>query len=388
MSKVAVIVGGGLGDEGKGKITCYYLNEYNMGKEVLCIRSSGGTNTGATVYRNDKKIQVHMLPVGVFMPGGKHGYIGSAVYLNLRVLEDELKLMDKYMDYDDDNRPIRKLYISKYAHVVTEDDITDDLCKESEQNYGSTKNGVSIAAGKKYRYEGLTLQQLIDSPEHTSSTSDYLQYILQMYNINIVDPYDFFTKIVEPNDWNIVIEGTQGIELDVNHGPQYPYVSCGSFSTYGLLDGVGYTLAPTEVVMCIKAYGSYFGPKRMGDLDFEDDDFRKFAGEYGTTTKRPRNLYWLDIEQIKRNAQLIKPTTLVINHIDSLNYFANNNKHWKIFDYHKQYGFTNDSFINNKLTGDGHKFVKMLKKAAKVQKVLLGYGPLTYDIKKYNAKIL
>ncbi len=379
MGKVAVVVGGSLGDEGKGKVTAYVLERYNVGHEVLCIRSSGGTNTGATVWRRKGaedwvKIQIHMLPVGVFLPGGKHGYIGNGVYLNLDILEEELKLMHQVAD----GHPLNKVFISKYAHVVTKQCLEEDARKEAKQKLGSTKNGVSVAAGKKYRYEGTTLEKFLSKPG-----SGHIKTVFDTFYVEVVDPYEFFTEIVEPEDWNIVIEGTQGVNLDVNHG-NYPYVSSGSFSTYGLLDGVGYALSPDEVYMCLKAYNSYFGPMRMKS-DFDDDEFRQFAGEYGTTTGRPRNLSWLDTADVRRAAQLIQPTHLVVNHFDSLNWFAENGREWRLWvDGEMSMGFSDKAWVNSKLTRQGAMFLDALKDAAKVRKIFIGTGPKSSDIIEYR----
>lgn len=368
MAKVAVIVGGYLGDEGKGKITCHYLEKYNWEHEVLCIRAGGGTNTGATVYRRKgaedwQKIQVHQLPVGVFLPGGKHGYIGNGVYVNLAILEKELQMM---LDVGGEHR-CNRMFISKYAHIVTPEHLELDAKKEGKQKMGSTKNGVSVAASFKYQYKGT---QFKDLPEVL------LDHFKNEYGLEVVDPYEFFTEIVEPNDWNIVVEGTQGIGLDVNHGFQYPYVSAGSFSTYGILDGVGYTLRPDEVVMCTKAWASYFGPVRMGQADFDDGPFRDFAGEYGTTTKRPRNLAWLDTGVLKRAAQHIQPTTLVVNHLDTLGWFSEHGKEWFLrIDGERSMGFSDRAWANEKLTSQGAMFLDALKEAVGVRKVLVGVGP-------------
>ena len=194
MAKIAVVAGGYLGDEGKGKITNYYLAQYNMQSEVLCIRAGGGTNTGATVYRGDKKFKLHMLPIGVMMGGGKHGYIGNGVYINPDIMVEELKLMSDNMDHHEGRR-IRKLYVSKYAHVVTKDCLEEDERKERKQNLGSTKNGVSVTAARKYRYEGKTLEDYLKRPG-----SGKLSTAFKVHHVEVVDPYEFFTNTVIPNE--------------------------------------------------------------------------------------------------------------------------------------------------------------------------------------------
>ncbi len=375
VQKVAVIVGGYLGDEGKGKATCSLLDQYSLGETVLCVRAGGGTNTGATIYRGDKKISIHMLPVGAFMEGEKHAYIGSGVYVNLKILVDELALMRQV----NGGNPPNKVFISRNAQIVFPHYIHQDEAKEESQQLGSTKNGVSIAARYKYGYSGVTMGMMEQNPKDFPTIADIFSEAIA-FGAKLVEPYEFFTDTVNKNNWNVVVEGTQGVGLDVNHGFHYPYVSAGSFSTYGILDGVGYALAPDEVILVLKSYGSYFGPERMRG-HFEDDDFRKFAGEYGTTTKRPRNLCWLDAERLRMVASVVRPTSIMVNCLDTLNWFAENGKTWSIMlDEGHSISFEDKAIVDGKLTRNGHMFINTLEEYCGAKVNYLGVGPKTEDI--------
>jgi adenylosuccinate synthase len=387
--RLAIVVGGYLGDEGKGKATQYYLQQYGAEKthrirhSVLCIRSSGGTNTGATIYSVAKgeKLDIHMLPAGAFQPNC-HSYIGSAVYVNLDILVKELRMRDKKHG---------RVFLSKNAHVVMPSHLREDAEKENGQKLGSTKNGVSVCAGRKYRYNGLTVGDLATmsqrakdrmfTPEHELHwLSKVMVQIQEEFGVEIVDPFHLFRDVVEPNGWNMVLEGTQGVGLDVNHGFEYPYVSSGSFSTYGLLDGVGYALAPDEVCMVLKVYGSYFGPKRERG-DFESEDFRKFAGEFGTTTGRPRNLCWLDAEHIQKVASLVQPTSIMLNCMDRLDWFADNHWNWKlVIDDTHTLQFEDKPIVDGKLTTAGALFVETIEEYAKAPVKFMGVGPRHEDV--------
>lgn len=375
VSKIAVIVGGYLGDEGKGKATCELLDQYSIGEQALCVRAGGGTNTGATIYRGDKKIEVHMVPVGAFMENGAHAYIGSGVYVNLKILVDELALMRDVCG----GSPPNKVFISRNAHIVFPQHIKEDEAKEEAQKLGSTKNGVSIAAQYKYGYNGITMGMVEQNIKDYPTIADHFSEVIA-FGARLVDPYEFFTETVMPGKWNIVVEGTQGVGLDVNHGFHYPYVSAGSFSTFGILDGVGYALAPTEVIMVLKAYGSYFGPKRMRG-HFEDDDFRNFAGEYGTTSGRPRNLCWLDAERLRVVSSVVRPTSIMVNCLDSLNWFAENRKTWSIMlDEGHSISFEDRVIVDGKLTKNGHMFINTLEEYCDAKVNYLGIGPKTKDL--------
>ena len=60
MSKVDVVLGLCFGDEGKGKIVDYLAKDYSV-----VARFNGGDNAGHTLYKDDKKIVLHLIPSGI-----------------------------------------------------------------------------------------------------------------------------------------------------------------------------------------------------------------------------------------------------------------------------------------------------------------------------------
>jgi adenylosuccinate synthase len=405
MSKTTLIVGGYLGDEGKGKATQFFLEknraELYDTERGLCIRSTGGTNTGATVHFDDCSLGIHMLPVGAFLKR-TDAYIGSGCYLNLGILLKELQMRrNQFKDMTDAGR----VYISKNAHVVLNHHLQADKAKEDKQGFGSTKNGVSVAAACKYSYTGVRLGDLVDNkfakgqgvipfqysvdtfPLHKSDLDDVQVQITELLTqAEVVDPYIYFSKYMKGTHRRIVVEGTQGVGLDVNHGFDYPYVSAGSFGTLGLLDGIGYFLNPNKVVMVLKSYGTYFGNQDIPGK-FEDNDFIEFAGEYGTTTKRPRKLCWMDTDLLRRMASLIKPTCIMVNRMDTLNWFAKNNKEWKlIVEGEKELAFTDRAVIDNgRLTNQANMFLETIEETCGAPVKYVGTGPQSSDIIKRDA---
>jgi adenylosuccinate synthase len=288
-----------------------------------------------------------MLPAGAFLPEC-NAYLGNAVYVNVHILHKELKLRQEIVGSKGGG-----VFLSNYAHVVTGDCLKRDEEKEAKQKMGSTKNGVSIAASDKYAYKGVTVKEwLAERPKWRKE--------LESLGVDIVDPIDLFQNIVKPAGWNMVLEGTQGAGLDVNHGFQYPYVSSGSFTSFGLLDGVGYALAPDEICMVLKPYGSYFGPPRERG-DFEDDDFRKFAGEFGTT--------------------MVRPSCIMLNCMDKLDYFSEHGKKWSlIIDDENKIDFEDKPMVDGKLTTAGALFVETIEEYTRAPVKFLGVGPKHDDI--------
>jgi len=388
MSKVSVVVGGFLGDEGKGKITQFLLSRTRNQRtwlrksSSLCIRPGGGANTGATIYVNGKPYGIHMLPVGAFMES-VDSFIASGVYLRLDILCKEVETAVA------ENGNGGDIFISKRAHVICPHYMWWEEEREKQQGFGSTKQGTATAAAQKYKYAGLTLGDFLDERQEErihkliirqhqiNEIRDQIKFLQK--HCQLVEPYEFFTEYVEPNGLDIVIEGTQGVGLDINHGFDYPYVSCGSFSTFGLLDGVGYALAPDEVVLVLKSYGSFFGEQNIAG-QFDDEDFRKFAGEYGTTTKRPRKLAWLDTGLLKRVSSVVRPTAIAINRMDTINWFGENNKPWDIvIDGEQHISFT-DKAYDGRLTAQGAMFIDTISEACDAPVRYLGVGPELTDI--------
>jgi len=175
-SKIIVVLCGQAGDSGKGKVAQHYINK---SKKSCCIRSVGGPNAGHTIYYKDKKISVHRLPSGAYCPQSI-SFIGNACYVNPSILLRELCQRQEIMDSPN------KIYVSKYAHAILPEYIKEDEAKEKKQGFGSTKQGVSIAAGRKFTYKGVQLQHLCGKSKDLDQCLEYIE---------LVDPFDFFENL-------------------------------------------------------------------------------------------------------------------------------------------------------------------------------------------------
>jgi adenylosuccinate synthase len=95
---------------------------------------------------------------------------------------------------------------------------------------------------------------------------------------------------------HILLEGSQGTLLDVDHGT-YPYVTSSNPTAGGAAAGSG--LGPTRitaVVGILKAYTTRVGSGPFPTELFDDDGeyLRKTGGEIGVTTGRLRRCGWFD----------------------------------------------------------------------------------------------
>jgi adenylosuccinate synthase len=119
---------------------------------------------------------------------------------------------------------------------------------------------------------------------------------------------------------NILLEGSQGFLLDIDHGT-YPYVTSSGTGIHGLTDGVG--LAPSDVdsvVGVVKAYTTRVGEGILPTLMEEpyQTQVRDRGQEYGATTGRPRRCGWLDLPGIRYSCVTNGVTSIAITKLDTL----------------------------------------------------------------------
>lgn len=275
-----VIVDLQAGDTGKGKVAhalSKIPNEYNC-----VVRYNGGGNAGHTVYHNGKKVVTHFVPIGVLY--NISSIIGPGCVVDPVKLEKELDELSEV------NPDVRKyLYIDKRVHIITPEHKEED---GKDIRIGTTRTGNGPAYKDKYgrtgrRYDG--------------------EYV--------IDVYDIFHSSLDSR--RILFEGAQGFELDVDWG-DYPYVTS-SHCTVGsaVLNGV-----PPQYIRKVygvaKAYRTYVGAKQ-----FEKDDqvfakIREVGQEYGATTGRPRQVDWLNLDDLIMAANINGVTNLIINKADIL----------------------------------------------------------------------
>jgi adenylosuccinate synthase len=280
-----VIVDLQAGDTGKGKVA--HALAKNPGAYDYVMRYNGGGNAGHTVYHNGKKFVTHLVPVGVFY--GIKSIIGLGCVINIdKLIKEMIELQNNGVNVRD------YLLIDKRAHIITDAHVEEDS-KDSE--IGTTKTGNGPAYRDKYYRKGIRAKdvELLLSPM-------------------IIDTYEEFHG---QEQVSILFEGAQGFELDIDWG-DYPYVTS-SHCTVGsaILNGV-----PPHSIRNIygvaKAYRTYVGQK-----SFEGDSplfelIRMKGEEFGATTGRPRQINWIDVNDLAKAININGVTNLIINKIDVL----------------------------------------------------------------------
>ena len=306
-----VLLGAQWGDEGKGKATDI------LGDRVdYVVRYQGGNNAGHTVVIGDQKYALHLLPSGILSPN-VIPVIGNGVVIDPAVLLEEIKgLNERGIDTS-------KLVISSNAHLITPYHRTIDKVSErflGKAKIGTTGRGIGPAYADKISRIGIRVQDLFDQSilekKIESALRDKNQVLTKVFNRKdmevgeILEEYLGYAEILRPyvadtalllnqaleNGKTVLLEGSQGTLLDVDHGT-YPFVTSSNPTAGGACTGSG--IGPTKierVIGIVKAYTTRVGSGPFPtELENEDGEkLRTIGHEYGTTTGRNRRCGWYD----------------------------------------------------------------------------------------------
>lgn len=113
-SRLAVVLGGQWGDEGKGKLVDLLSDKFN-----IAARFNGGDNAGHTVVKNGVKYAFHLVPCGVLSPQTKN-LLGNGCVVNLEGMFNELSQLDGKIEYKG------RMFVSDRAHLITKYQIGQD----------------------------------------------------------------------------------------------------------------------------------------------------------------------------------------------------------------------------------------------------------------------
>ena len=306
-----VLLGAQWGDEGKGKATDL------LGDRVdYVVRYQGGNNAGHTVVIGDQKYALHLLPSGILSPN-VIPVIGNGVVIDPSVLLKEIS------DLNERGINTSKLKISTNAHLITPYHRTIDKVSErflGKSKIGTTGRGIGPAYADKINRIGIRVQDLFDSSilnqKIEAALYDKNQILVKVFNRKritvdeVIDEYLGYAEVLKPyvTDTSflldqalkagkvVLLEGSQGTLLDVDHGT-YPFVTSSNPTAGGASTGSG--VGPTKITRVIgilKAYTTRVGSGPFPTELFNEDGeaLRKIGGEVGVTTGRNRRCGWFD----------------------------------------------------------------------------------------------
>ncbi|MDQ2846536.1 MAG: adenylosuccinate synthase [Actinomycetota bacterium] len=333
---VMVLIGAQWGDEGKGKATDLY------GERVQwVVRYQGGNNAGHTVVLPDgQKFAIRLVPSGILTPGVTN-VIANGVVVNPLALLEELGELEK-RDVD-----TSRLLISADAHLVMPYHIAMDKVTErylGNAKIGTTGRGIGPAYQDKVARMGVRVQDLLDPSILQQKVESAMelknQMLVKIYNRKALDPQKIVDDVLAQGEQfahriadtrllldqaisrgeHIIMEGSQGTLLDVDHGT-YPFVTSSNPTSGGAAAGAGIGATRiTSVMGILKAYTTRVGsgPFPTELADEWGEYLRKTGGEVGVNTGRDRRCGWFDAVIARYAARVNGITDFFLTKLDVL----------------------------------------------------------------------
>jgi len=293
---IDILVGLQFGSEGKGKISSTIANKYKGSIRV------GAPNAGHVIHYREKEYKMRHVPCAWINKNAKL-FIGPGGMINIKVLLDELSMLPVDMEVQ------KRLMIDRNAMVITEQDIHNEVNSDLRKNIGSTNEGVGKAQSRKISRLGVKLAG--QYPELQPFIGNVSETVNKMVN----------------NGEDILLEGTQGYGLSLNHGI-YPYVTSRDVIASSILSDSG--LAPS---ICRNVYGvmrtypirvaGNSGPMGRGvSVELTWEEIAKRSGtnkkieEKTTVTKKVRRVGELDMSMLKEAVIANRPRGIFITFLD------------------------------------------------------------------------
>lgn len=331
-----LILGTQWGDEGKGKITDLISHGFDA-----VVRYQGGNNAGHTIVRSGKVYKLHIIPSGI-LTEGIYSVIGDGCVVDPWVLTEEIRGLHEQ------GISTERLVISDRAHLIMPYHRYLDGMQESSRSAGSkvgtTGRGIGPCYEDKARRNGIRVGDLAFTDILTSRVRNGVDHALRADGLKEVPEGLDPSRIVEElkktyeslkgyirdvpamlndllsNGKNVLIEGAQGVFLDMDKGT-YPFVTSSSVSAGNASSGTGIGPARiNSIIGIVKAYTTRVGegpfPTEVrGDLG---EEIQKKGHEFGTTTERPRRCGWLDLVMVRSAVRWNSIDTLALTKLDVL----------------------------------------------------------------------
>lgn len=333
---IYAVVGTQWGDEGKGKVVDL------LGSQIdYVVRFHGGNNAGHTIIVGDQKYIFHLLPSGAV--SGAKCVIGPGVVIDPKVLLEELSILKS-------TGKELEIYISEKSHLIMPYHILLDELLENEKGdlkIGTTKRGIGPCYADKISRSGIRMVDFLNKEIFETKLKRQMEeknrIFKDLYKVQPLNFEEIFQNYLSYRDQlkgficdtslilqeaikegeNILLEGAQGMMLDIEHG-SYPFVTSSSTLIANAVSGgeIPYSKIG-ERIGIVKAFSSRVGsgPFPTELINAIGDEMRKKGHEYGSTTKRPRRIGYLDLLPVKLSAQLNELNHLVLTKLDILDNF-------------------------------------------------------------------
>ncbi len=357
MSTAIVVLGCQYGNEAKGNLIDYLVNNINNIKYV--VRFNGGVNAGHTIVHNNITYNTHLYPSGI-INNNIINIIGNGVFINIiSFIWETLHLIEKGISFEHINN---NLIISNNSHVTL-------LCQQywdySINKIGTTNKGIGPTMACKALRVSMRMEDFMDDTyinkihnmydyiykfieyepyelkfPKLNNNDEFLTFVkfksyyeMMEYELYIIDKYiHFIRNIIKPtvsliNNINInhtiLFEGADALGLDTDFGT-YPCVTSTSCITSACMSGSGISMKNlskrnVKVIGVFKAYITCVGNGSLPTLDDKvwGMTVQELGYEYGITGRR-RNCGHLDLVQLAYSTMVNGYDELNITKLDVL----------------------------------------------------------------------
>lgn len=355
-SRSYAICGGAFGDEGKGRIVDMLVHQLSQQGLVVVYRDNGGANAGHTVeFPNGQRVALHQLPSGVFIKGAVV-VLGKEMVIHPGDLLEELAQV-KAVEVTADRAEIRideLALLSLDTHRAYESVLKD----WQSGGKGSTGRGISpayadvllrhplrmrdvvvfdeekvtqhykmyeaIAAGLGQKLAEIEVPTLAGEKIKVGTVEEFARRLraqAEALKPLVQDIHGWLAEQWQDEKTAFVFEKAQAVGLDYRWGV-YPDVTASDTTFGGIFSATEGIIDPDAIEMkagVIKAtYMSSVGTRKLPSLITSElaERIRKDAHEYGATTKRPRDIAYLDIPALRFFRKVGKINHLVLTHMD------------------------------------------------------------------------
>lgn len=303
---VDVLVGLQFGSEGKGAVVSRIAQNYKGSVRV------GAPNAGHSIEYKGQIYKMRTIPCAWINPDCKL-FIGAGGMIDPELLMHEMQLIPV---------PVAgRLMVDVNTTIVTHADADKEREAKMYEGIGSTTEGVGEAQARK------VLRRSSQSPIALNLVE------LQAFLVNVGQKLH---EMVE-KDEAILIEGTQGFGLSLNHG-YYPYVTSRDVLAASMLSDSG--LAPHIVRDVIGVMRTYpirvhgnSGPMGARELDWAEVAERSGYGlalepERTTVTKRIRRVSEMNWDMLQAAVRANGCTKLAITFLDYIDSTDRSKNRW------------------------------------------------------------
>jgi len=302
---VDVVVGGQAGSEGKGALVAHLArrNDYDA-----AVRP-GSSNAGHTIYDHEEREHVHqVIPSPSVIDEDVKLLMAAESSFGLNEIQEEIERVKEVFGEES----LDRLQIDPKAAVISETHREKERDRGLGEDIGSTVHGCgAVRVEKIWRSAGDTVLA-----ETVDELDDYVEGRTSRRMLDI-----------GREGGSVIVEGTQGAQLSMNHSPNYPYTTSRDCTAMSFLSSAGLPVsAVRDVWVVFRTYPIRSGGN-TGPLDSEEIDFETIAEraghdetpiEFTSVTNRQRRIFEWSWAQFKTALELNDPDKIAITFLDYL----------------------------------------------------------------------